>query len=40
MRPIILGIFAAFFFAFTFVLNRGMELEGGAGFGALHSVSS
>lgn len=30
MRPIILGIFAAFFFAFTFILNRAMELSGGS----------
>lgn len=30
MRPIILGIFAAFFFAFTFVLNASMELGGGS----------
>jgi drug/metabolite transporter (DMT)-like permease len=30
MRPIILGIFAAFFFAFTFVLNRKMDLAGGS----------
>lgn len=30
MRPIILGIFAAFFFAFTFVLNASMELDGGS----------
>jgi drug/metabolite transporter (DMT)-like permease len=30
MRPIILGIFAAFFFAFTFVLNRSMDLAGGS----------
>lgn len=30
MKPIILGIFAAFFFAFTFVLNRAMELDGGS----------
>ncbi|MBP2242512.1 hypothetical protein J2Z40_003088 [Cytobacillus eiseniae] len=30
MRPIILGFFAAFFFAFTFVLNRSMELSGGS----------
>ena len=30
MRPIVLGIFAAFFFAFTFVLNRSMELSGGS----------
>lgn len=30
MRPIVIGIFAAFFFAFTFVLNRSMELSGGS----------
>ncbi|MBY0123262.1 multidrug resistance efflux transporter family protein [Bacillus sp. S/N-304-OC-R1] len=30
MRPIIIGIFAAFFFAFTFILNRSMELSGGS----------
>ncbi|WP_042355463.1 DMT family transporter [Bacillus rubiinfantis] len=30
MRPIIIGIFAAFFFAFTFVLNRAMDLAGGS----------
>ena len=30
MRPILLGIFAAFFFAFTFVLNQSMELSGGS----------
>lgn len=30
MRPIILGMFAAFFFAFTFILNRSMELSGGS----------
>lgn len=30
MRPIILGIFAAFFFAFTFILNASMELGGGS----------
>src|SRR5690625_3631001 len=30
MRPIILGILAAFFFAFTFVLNASMELGGGS----------
>ncbi|NHM31583.1 multidrug resistance efflux transporter family protein [Neobacillus terrae] len=30
MRPIILGIFAAFFFAVTFILNRSMELSGGS----------
>jgi hypothetical protein len=30
MRPIILGVFAAFFFAFTFILNRAMDLAGGS----------
>lgn len=30
MRPIILGTLAAFFFAFTFIINRSMELEGGS----------
>ncbi|SFI85159.1 DMT family transporter [Thermoflavimicrobium dichotomicum] len=30
MRPIFLGICAAFFFAFTFILNRAMELSGGS----------
>lgn len=30
MRPIILGICASFFFAFTFVLNRSMEIAGGS----------
>ncbi|WP_251554969.1 multidrug resistance efflux transporter family protein [Neobacillus muris] len=30
MKPIFLGICAAFFFAFTFVLNRAMEQEGGS----------
>ncbi|MGM0884124.1 MAG: DMT family transporter [Bacillota bacterium] len=30
MRPLLLGICAAFFFAFTFVLNRIMELSGGS----------
>lgn len=30
MRPIILGVCAALFFATTFVLNRGMELSGGS----------
>jgi drug/metabolite transporter (DMT)-like permease len=29
MRPILLGILAAFFFAFTFIINRSMELDGG-----------
>jgi drug/metabolite transporter (DMT)-like permease len=30
MRPIIFGTLAAFFFAFTFIINRSMELEGGS----------
>jgi hypothetical protein len=30
MGPILLGILAAFFFAFTFVLNQAMELSGGS----------
>jgi drug/metabolite transporter (DMT)-like permease len=30
VRPIFLGICAAFFFAFTFILNRAMELSGGS----------
>lgn len=30
MRPILLGVSASFFFAFTFVLNRSMELSGGS----------
>jgi drug/metabolite transporter (DMT)-like permease len=30
MRPILLGVLAAFFFAFTFLLNRMMDLEGGS----------
>jgi hypothetical protein len=30
MAPILLGILAAFFFAFTFVLNQSMELSGGS----------
>ncbi|QDX94959.1 multidrug resistance efflux transporter family protein [Brevibacillus laterosporus] len=30
MRPIWIGIIASFFFAFTFVLNRSMELAGGS----------
>ncbi|BAU28394.1 putative multidrug resistance efflux transporter [Aneurinibacillus soli] len=30
MKPIFLGICAAFFFAFTFILNRTMELSGGS----------
>lgn len=30
MRPIVLGILAAFFFAFTFILNRAMDLAGGS----------
>lgn len=30
MKPIILGVFAAFFFAFTFILNRAMDISGGS----------
>lgn len=30
MKEIIIGIFAALFFAVTFILNRAMELEGGS----------
>ncbi|MCM3692538.1 DMT family transporter [Neobacillus niacini] len=30
MRLIVLGILAAFFFAFTFIINRSMELDGGS----------
>lgn len=30
MKPIILGLLAAFFFAFTFILNRAMDLAGGS----------
>jgi drug/metabolite transporter (DMT)-like permease len=30
MRPIFLGICAAFFFSITFILNRAMELSGGS----------
>jgi drug/metabolite transporter (DMT)-like permease len=30
LRPILLGICAAFFFAFTFILNAAMELSGGS----------
>lgn len=30
MRPILLGVCSSFFFAFTFVLNREMELSGGS----------
>ncbi|HWO95625.1 MAG TPA: multidrug resistance efflux transporter family protein [Bacillus sp. (in: firmicutes)] len=30
MRPLFLGICAAFFFSFTFILNRAMELSGGS----------
>ena len=30
MGPILLGILAAFFFAFTFVLNQAMEMSGGS----------
>ncbi|AJO23029.1 multidrug resistance efflux transporter family protein [Weizmannia coagulans] len=30
LRPVLLGVCAAFFFAVTFVLNRSMELSGGS----------
>ncbi|XJZ28980.1 multidrug resistance efflux transporter family protein [Bacillota bacterium Lsc_1132] len=30
MNPIVFGIFAAFFFASTFILNRAMDLSGGS----------
>jgi drug/metabolite transporter (DMT)-like permease len=30
VRAIVLGVFASFFFAFTFVLNRAMDLAGGS----------
>ncbi|MCR8927802.1 multidrug resistance efflux transporter family protein [Priestia megaterium] len=30
MKPLLLGIVASFFFAFTFVLNRAMDLSGGS----------
>ncbi|MBD8004591.1 DMT family transporter [Bacillus norwichensis] len=30
MRPILLGVVAAFFFAFTFTFNRAMDLSGGS----------
>ncbi len=30
MKAIILGIVASIFFAFTFVLNRAMDLQGGS----------
>ncbi|MDQ0215824.1 drug/metabolite transporter (DMT)-like permease [Oikeobacillus pervagus] len=30
MKPILIGICAAFFFAFTFILNASMELSGGS----------
>ena len=30
MKAIAVGILASFFFAFTFVLNRAMDLEGGS----------
>ena len=30
MRPILLGVIAAFFFAFTFIFNRAMDLSGGS----------
>jgi len=30
MKAIVLGLLASFFFAFTFILNRAMDLEGGS----------
>ena len=30
MKEILIGIIAALFFAFTFILNHSMELEGGS----------
>lgn len=30
MRPNVMGVLAAFFFAFTFILNRAMDLSGGS----------
>ncbi|GIN95232.1 membrane protein [Siminovitchia terrae] len=30
MKPILLGVVAAFFFAFTFIFNRAMDLSGGS----------
>jgi hypothetical protein len=30
LKPLVLGVCGAFFFAFTFVLNRSMELDGGS----------
>lgn len=39
MREILLGILASLFFAVTFILNRSMEVSGGAGFGALLFVT-
>jgi drug/metabolite transporter (DMT)-like permease len=30
MRPILLGVLAAFFFSITFILNRSMEISGGS----------
>lgn len=30
MKPVILGVLGAFFFSFTYVLNRSMALEGGS----------
>lgn len=40
MKEIAIGIVAALFFAFTFILNHSMELEGGAGYGAPHCAIS
>lgn len=36
MKAIAVGILASFFFAFTFVLNRSMDLGAGVGFGVHH----
>lgn len=30
MKEILIGIIAALFFAFTFILNHSMELDGGS----------
>ncbi|MFC3885804.1 multidrug resistance efflux transporter family protein [Bacillus songklensis] len=30
MKPIVYGLLASFFFAFTFIFNRAMEIEGGS----------
>ena len=36
MKAIVIGILASFFFAFTFVLNRAMDLGGRSWFGVHH----